>query len=137
MKILSKLFRSKPAAKTILSPESGRAIAEATIRTLFDVGGLEGFVLACMEAPGAKRGEIVVSAHGSLRGLTAGLSGALSTLLTSRETKNAALMAILAALQQSGTTIEMPAIQGPNGCDCPICTIRRSKEVRQPTSTTH
>jgi hypothetical protein len=130
MKLLSRLLRRKPSKPT---PEEGRAILEKAIEQTLD-SGLQGYILG--QISDDSHGHFIFKAKGNL---VQAMSEAFKLLLSSSETKEATLAAIVTALRASGSATEvqiMPA--DDDDCDCPLCTARRMKEgPRQATTKPH
>jgi hypothetical protein len=124
MMFLPKIFRRKP------SPAQGRAILEAAIRKTLN-SGLHGYIIA--EVRDDSEGEVVFSANGDLG---EGLGKALELLLENPQTKAMAQSAIFTALKATGKVREVQIV-GSDDCDCSLCTARRAKEERQPTTKPH
>ena len=125
MNPFSKLFRRKPP-----TPKQGRAILDTAIRQTLD-NGLLGSVIG--EVRNDAEGEAFFSVRGDIG---EGLSRALELLLENPQTRAAAQYAIITALKKSGGAQVVQMVGDPD-CECPMCTARRMKEERQPTTTTH
>lgn len=127
MKLLPKLFRrSKPITR-----QEGIASINSAVKNTLN-RGLKGFVFSALHEAGSDHVEVVIAAQGDF---SDSLAHVLGTLLARPETKDAARVVIITALQKNGGArfVQVAPIMGCGDPDCPVCTLQRQGDERSQT----